>query len=77
MVWNGIIDIITIGYINYCLTFWKTLQNNLLDQEFQSSAFHYSMCIIFSLVIVAYPIFVLLILCRSLNKELTQIEKME
>ena len=33
MIWNGIIDIITLGYINYCLSWWLNLTENLMNND--------------------------------------------
>ena len=33
MIWNGMIDTLTIGYLNYCLTWWNNLTENLLNDE--------------------------------------------
>ena len=33
MIWNGAIDAITVGYLKYCVTWYTSLMNDMVNPE--------------------------------------------
>jgi len=46
LVWNGIINTITLGYIKYCVSWWVSVSNNIMNDEVTSTAGDYISCIL-------------------------------
>ena len=41
MIWNGLIDTITLGYLKYCVSWWVSISNNIMNSEVASNAGDY------------------------------------
>jgi len=70
MIWNGTIDIITLGYMNYCLSWWLNLTDNLMNDEVTPTIGNYISCLILGLLIFPYPFTMLYILVKQKNEGL-------
>ena len=70
MIWNGVIDIITFGYVGYCVSWWLNLTENLMNDEITPSAGNYFACLILGFIIFPYPFAMLYILMRQNNADL-------
>ena len=75
MIWNGMIDTITIGYLNYCLTWWNILTEHLTNDENSPSAGYIIMYICIGLSITIYPCLIIYTLKKYTNNELNNKEK--
>ena len=72
MIWNGLIDTITIGYITYSIAWWVLLTTNIINEDVSSTAGEYIQCILFGQLIYYYPFICLYTLLKRSNEELME-----
>ena len=70
LIWNGIIEIITVGYLEYSTTWWITLNTINADQDEQIDASEYISDILIGIIIFIYPLIISYKLYKTDNKEL-------
>ena len=72
MIWNGLIRIITLGYINYCSMWAINIGVKFIDPTGKPYISEYIICPLLGILLFGYPIVCFIILWRTPNENLQQ-----
>jgi len=72
MIWNGLIRMITLGYINYCAMWTVNLSAKFIDPIEEPKISEYIITPLLGILLFSYPICCFIILWRTPNEELQQ-----